>query len=84
MKQRQDWIEHQVERAMDPLRAHLDGLKQGGQEDEAWDQALGLIGRLTARLATIEYDEKTSRYHRKSEQLDLHSAGQRRDFWRIS
>jgi transposase len=70
MKQRGDWIEEHVERAMDPLREHLDGLKQQGQEDEAWDQAIGLIGRLTARLAAIEYEDKVSRHQRKSEQID--------------
>ena len=70
MTQRGDWIEQQVERAMDPLRGHLDGLVQKGQQDEALNQALGLIGRLTARLAAIEYEEKVYRHHRKSEQID--------------
>ena len=55
---------------MGPLREHLDGLVKRGQQDEALDQTLGLIGRLTARLAAIEYEEKVSRHQRKSEQID--------------
>lgn len=68
-QRKEDWIDQQVARAMDPLREHFDGLKQKGQQDEAVDQALGLIGRLTARLATAEYEEKITRDLRKSERI---------------
>ena len=68
-QRKEDWIEQHVERAMGPLREHFDGLKQKGQEAVAWDQALGLISRLTARLATAEYEEKITRNLRKSERI---------------
>lgn len=49
-----------------PLRKHVGGL----EPEAAAEQLLGLVGRLTTRLAVIEYEEKVDRLKRKSEQLD--------------
>ena len=55
---------------MVPLRKHLDGLKERGDEENAWEQLLGLVSTLTGRLAAIDYEEQIARLRRKSEQID--------------
>ena len=51
---------------MVPLRKHFEEL----ETTDALEQAVGLIGRLTTRLAVVEYEEQFDRRRRKSEQLD--------------
>ena len=51
---------------MVPLRKHLGALAP----EDANEQLLGLVSRLTGRLASVEYEEKVARLRRKSEQLD--------------
>lgn len=55
---------------MSPVRQHLGALKDNGEGEVALEQAIDLISRLTARLATIEYEDQLARFKRKSEQLD--------------
>ncbi len=51
---------------MVPLRKHVDEL----EPDVANEQLLGLVGRLTARLAAAQYEEQARQLRRKSETLD--------------
>ena len=68
--ERQTFIEREVRRAVGPLHQHLDALWEQGEKGVALEQAVGLISRLTARLAALEYEVQLGHHKRKSEQLD--------------
>ena len=63
---RKSFIDKEVQRVMLPLRKHVEELEPA----VANEQLLGLVGRLTARLAAAEYEEHARHLRRASESLD--------------